>query len=87
MKGALERTEESTAEKEAPSEQPTVTIGTKEKRTKVPLKGELPAEPEHLRMVKNDLKSSRVRYIRERVQVLDSQCVADAIGRTLYQTH
>ena len=38
-------------------------------------------EPEFLRIVKNELKSSGVPYIRDRTRALDGQCVADAIGR------
>ena len=45
------------------------------------LKGDLPAEPQFLRIVKNDLKSSGLAYIRDRTLALSEQCVADVIGR------
>ena len=45
------------------------------------LKGDLPAEPEFLRIVKNDLKSSGVQYIRDQTRALDGLCVVDVIGR------
>ena len=67
--------------KEALSEKTTATIGKAVKKSKVNLKGDLPAEPEFLRMVKNDLKSSGVQCIRDRTEALDGQCVVDVIGR------
>ena len=71
----------SVKEKKAPTGKATVTIGRASKKSKVNLKGDLPAEPEFLQIVKNDLKSSGVQYIWDRTQALNGQCVADAIGR------
>ena len=65
----------------APLSVPSVTIGKPTKKTKVNLKGDLPAEPQFLRLVKNDLKSSGVAYIKDRTLALDGQCLADVIGR------
>ena len=44
------------------------------------LKGDLPAKPQFLRIVKNNLKSSGLAYIRGRTLVLSEQCVTDVIG-------
>ena len=45
------------------------------------LKGDLPAEPQFLRLVKNDPRISRVAYIKDRTLALDGQCLAGVIGR------
>ena len=89
-KEALTREADSAGEKEARISEtpeavspsvPSVTIGKPAKKTKVNLKGDLPAEPQFLRLVKNDLKSSGVAYIKDRTLALDGQCLADVIGR------
>jgi hypothetical protein len=58
-----------------------VSIGKPTHKVRVSLKGDLPAEPQFLRIVKNDLKSSGLAYIRDRTLALSEQCVADVIGR------
>ena len=81
-KGALAPSaEESAKGNEALTGKATATIGKASKKSKVNLKGDRPAEPEFLRIGKDDLKSSGVQYIRDRTRALDGQCVADAIER------
>ena len=58
-----------------------MSIGKPTHKLRVNLKGDLPAEPQFLRIVKNGLKSSGVAYIKDRTLALNEQCVADVIGR------
>ena len=78
--GEKEAQDSATSSTTAPT-LPSVSIGKPTHKVRVSLKGDLPAEPQFLRIVKNDLKSSGLAYIRDRTLALSEQCVADVIGR------